>query len=176
MAAADRLLERLNKVRQTGSDTWIACCPAHDDKTPSLSIKRVDGRVLVHCFAGCGAHDVLAAVDLRMADLFDEPLSHHRDPVPKFQRQRRDQALEALKVLKTEALVVLLAADRQSAGWSLTGQDLDRLHDAHDRILRVLSLVMDPGHVQHSPPPELKRPLDYLDEVLEEFGYGKEAA
>lgn len=175
MAAADRLLERLNKVRQTGSDTWIACCPAHDDKTPSLSIKRVDGRVLVHCFAGCGAADVLAAVDLRLADLFDEPLTHHRDPVSRFQRERRDQAVEFLKALKHEVLVVLIAADRLAAGHRLTEQDLDRLHDAHDRIFNGLSVVMDTGNVKHSPPVELKRPSDFLEEIIEDFKYGRVA-
>jgi hypothetical protein len=39
----------------------MACCPAHDDRNPSLSVRRApDGRVLVHCFAGCSLDAVLA--------------------------------------------------------------------------------------------------------------------
>lgn len=141
MAAVDRLLERLHKVRQTGSHTWVACCPAHDDKSPSLSIKQADDRCLVNCFAGCGVHEVLAAVDLRMSDLFDKPLAHHRDPVPKHQRIRRDQALEALKAIRHEALVVLIAAHRLASERRLSEDDLDRLDAAHGAIYEALSLV-----------------------------------
>ena len=41
---------------------WKARCPAHEDGTPSLSIAQADGRVLVHCFAGCGQERVLAVL------------------------------------------------------------------------------------------------------------------
>lgn len=45
---------------------WMACCPAHDDRTPSLSIRQgPDGRVLVKCFAGCSQTDVIDALRAR---------------------------------------------------------------------------------------------------------------
>ena len=48
--------------RQTGG-TWTARCPAHDDRTPSLSIRDADGgKVLVHCHAGCDQERVIAAL------------------------------------------------------------------------------------------------------------------
>jgi protein tyrosine phosphatase len=51
----------------------MACCPAHNDKNPSLSIKETkDGDVLLHCFAGCGVDDVVAALGLEMSDLFSK--------------------------------------------------------------------------------------------------------
>ena len=46
-------------------DGWMACCPAHDDRTPSLSIHEVDGKTLFHCFAGCSQDEVLAAFRAR---------------------------------------------------------------------------------------------------------------
>jgi putative DNA primase/helicase len=43
--------------------TWMACCPAHDDRSPSLSISAAkDGKVLVRCHAGCNQRDVIAAL------------------------------------------------------------------------------------------------------------------
>jgi len=47
-------------------------CPAHDDHKPSLSVKYRDGRVLLHCFAGCSAVAVASALNLHMSDLFDD--------------------------------------------------------------------------------------------------------
>jgi hypothetical protein len=44
---------------------WTALCPAHDDRHPSLSISEVDGKVLVHCHAGCDQRDVIAALQER---------------------------------------------------------------------------------------------------------------
>ena len=41
---------------------WTACCPAHDDREPSLSIHDADGKVLVRCHAGCDQSDVIAAL------------------------------------------------------------------------------------------------------------------
>ena len=46
--------------------TWMACCPAHDDSRPSLSINTgKDGKVLVRCHAGCDQRDVIAALSER---------------------------------------------------------------------------------------------------------------
>lgn len=45
---------------------WLARCPAHDDRSPSLSLADSDnGRLLVKCFAGCDARAVLAALRQR---------------------------------------------------------------------------------------------------------------
>jgi putative DNA primase/helicase len=45
---------------------WMACCPAHDDRDPSLSIADgADGRVLMTCFAGCGWSAIRAALEAR---------------------------------------------------------------------------------------------------------------
>ena len=48
-------------ARRSGAD-WIAKCPAHDDKNPSLSIRDADGKVLLHCHAGCTQGDVIDAL------------------------------------------------------------------------------------------------------------------
>ena len=77
MRPVERILSVLDKVRNRGDSSWMACCPAHNDKSPSLSIKETkDGDVLLHCFAGCGVDDVVAALGLEMSDLFSKPVAH----------------------------------------------------------------------------------------------------
>jgi len=49
----DKILPLLDKVKKKGDNSWVVCCPAHDDKSPSLAIREVDDRLLIHCFAGC---------------------------------------------------------------------------------------------------------------------------
>lgn len=73
----DAFLSRLEKVRGRNGK-WKACCPAHEDREPSLSIaQHPDGRVLLHCFAGCSTVDVLAAVGMSMKDLMPEKIADY---------------------------------------------------------------------------------------------------
>jgi hypothetical protein len=63
-------LSRLKNVSKA-SGGWIACCPAHDDHSPSLSISEgSDGRILIKCHAGCTTEQVVATMSLSMSDLF----------------------------------------------------------------------------------------------------------
>lgn len=68
---AGNVLKRLKSVREVGARKWMALCPAHEDKEPSLGIAvGEDGRVLLHCFAGCSAESVVKAIGVEMKDLF----------------------------------------------------------------------------------------------------------
>src|SRR5690606_34498859 len=69
------LLNRLDGLRPSGPDQWRARCPAHGSRGLTLSVRDAGGTLLVRCFAGCSVADVLAAVGLELADLFDRPLS-----------------------------------------------------------------------------------------------------
>ena len=52
---------------------WKAKCPAHEDHKASLSISEGgDGRVLLNCFTGCTAEDIVAALGLSVKDLFND--------------------------------------------------------------------------------------------------------
>ena len=58
-------------ARRTGTGRWIAHCPAHPDRTPSLSIAEGrDGKVLVRCWVGCDLKTVLKSAGLSMSSLF----------------------------------------------------------------------------------------------------------
>lgn len=104
------LLNRLAAVRQTAHDRWIACCPAHEDNSPSLSIRELDdGRVLLHCFAGCDAIDVLASLGLDWSALY--PQTDHRQYFPPT-RPSKLPARELLEIISEEVTAVaVIAAD-----------------------------------------------------------------
>ncbi len=58
------VLSKLKKVRKVRPGQWIACCPAHDDPNPSLSIGLgTGGKVLLYCHAGCQFRDVMMALN-----------------------------------------------------------------------------------------------------------------
>lgn len=137
--AAELLLSKLEKVRKTGPDTWTARCPAHDDKGPSLSIREVEvlgeveDKVLVRCFAGCSAHEIVAAVGLDLSDLFP-PRKNHGHP-----EKRPFPTADALRAIAFESLVVVAAAKRIISGEPLTDADYERLLTAVERINSGLS-------------------------------------
>jgi hypothetical protein len=107
VTALERVLEALPDARQQGNQ-WMARCPAHDDKRPSLSVLGVPGRALVKCHVGCQTVDVVAALGLRMADLFDEPRGVtytydngrqvHRSPDKRFHQSGNTAEAELYKL------------------------------------------------------------------------------
>jgi hypothetical protein len=61
---APAFLDRLRGVRKTRGG-WMACCPVHDDREPSLGVWLLPGgRTFVKCFAGCHYTAVREALDL----------------------------------------------------------------------------------------------------------------
>jgi hypothetical protein len=72
------LLSRLRGVRRSGRDRWQARCPAHDDRSPSLSVAHRDGKWLLFCHAGCSIGAIIAALGLPVSDLFDEAHARRR--------------------------------------------------------------------------------------------------
>jgi hypothetical protein len=66
-------------AKKTGTG-WQAKCPAHDDKSPSLSITQEGNKVLLKCHAGCATADVVAGLGITMADLFTDSRAMSRKP------------------------------------------------------------------------------------------------
>jgi hypothetical protein len=80
--------------RPVGANRWIARCPGHRDKSPSLSIAEGrQARVLVTCFAGCSVTSILKAMGLRLRDLFSsDPPSPEQQRAVETQRERERRA------------------------------------------------------------------------------------
>ena len=127
----EKLLSRLNKCTSRGNGQYMACCPAHNDKNPSLSIKdNGDGRIILKCFAGCDTADVLNAIGLTFADILPEqPKFHRAKPV-----KQTIYAPDALRVIQFEARLIMLAAYDLKKGKPLPDDDIQRLELAISRI------------------------------------------
>ena len=69
IAVFEEILEQC-EAKMQGDGQYVGHCPAHPDKTPSLSIKMIDEKILLHCHAGCLLGEVLSALNLTERDLF----------------------------------------------------------------------------------------------------------
>jgi DNA primase len=132
----DDFLARLDGVKRTGDDKYIARCPAHDDRSPSLSIKEVDDRILIHCHAGCDALSIVEAVGLELSDLFDDHEHDHRTAPLKRGRKRTDYK-RAFMFAKHEASVIACAASDLAQGKALSDKDRERLTRAINNLRRI---------------------------------------
>lgn len=100
----DTLLSRLDGVKHTASNKWLAKCPAHDDRHASLGIKLTDNdTVLMHCFAGCDTSTVLANIGLTFSDLFPETTARDFDPTKPRPKPPTFTARELLNLAISQA-------------------------------------------------------------------------
>lgn len=134
----DEFVSRLEKARRTGRGTWIARCPAHEDKSPSLTVaEKEDGRILLHCFAGCGVDAITSAVGVDMHDLFPPRAIEHAP------RERRPfPAADVLAALADEADVLCVVLNDSDWGKPLPKVDIERAQLAIERIRAARSLAL----------------------------------
>lgn len=126
----NNVLSRLNKVKRTGGDRYIACCPAHEDNSPSMTIRELlDGRVLLHCFGGCDIESILTAIGLNFSDLFPEPLMQHGKP-----ERRPFNANDVLVCIRDESRRLALTAVDIANGKTPSNEEKSRLLLAAERL------------------------------------------
>ncbi|WP_065758846.1 virulence-associated protein E [Pseudomonas defluvii] len=119
-ACLDKVLNRLDKVKSAGANKWKACCPAHDDKNPSLAISETsEGVVLLKCWAGCTTNEIVSAIGLELRDLF-----------PGEKQLRRGPSKAAIE---HERMIYRIGQSLQQRG-SLAGDDLVRFNLAKQRL------------------------------------------
>lgn len=149
------LLSRLKGVKQYG-DGFMAVCPAHQDKSPSLSLSQAeDGRALLNCFAGCKPRDVLGAVGLEMRNLFPENMS---------QGQRREfRRIKLEDDRDSERLIIEIAKAEAEAG-PLSEKSTARLALAHELVDELDRQLVELGSV--ATPPRLALLEVKLDDVM----------
>ena len=139
MSKLDAFLSRLNKVRKTGTGSWIACCSGHDDKNPSMTITEgQDGRVLVHCHSQqCSIEDIANGVGLSVSDLMPDNVGYHRLK-PK---SRLYNALDVLCAIRSDLCLTLIAAKDIQRGKVLTEDESLELAKAIGRVEVAIQLA-----------------------------------
>ena len=143
IVSTDSLLSMLDGVKRTGQGKWLAKCPSHEDRSPSLSIRELDdGRVLVHCFAGCSVHEVVSSVGLELTDLFPPREIESGKGKPE---RRPFPAADILRAIAFESTLVMIAAADLLAGNPFNEADRARLALAASRIQAALSA----GGIRH---------------------------
>ena len=134
MSKIDVILAGLEKVRPTAPGEWVACCPAHEDRSPSLAIKDTgDGRILIHCFAGCPVEHILAVLGLKLADLMPEK---RLGPVEGLKRLPWNPRTVLEAVAFNVTAIAIAAADM--AHGKLEPKDADRVIDLAAEILEAV--------------------------------------
>lgn len=136
------LLNRVEYLRTAGEDRWRCKCPVHGGNTrDSLSIKFCeDGRVLIHCFAGCEPLEILKVCGLEMIDIMPERITHNATPQEK--RKWREAATmrdwqKARSSIQHEARVIWVAGKQIIDGKSLNDVDDKRLDQALEQIVQA---------------------------------------
>jgi hypothetical protein len=139
----DAFFQFLDGVKQTHRG-WQARCPAHGDRSPSLSIREAeDGRILLHCFAGCKAQEICDALHIPLRELFGHAeLDAAQIRLARAQRDRERRAREQVQRLegvsagaKREAERLLKSAKDVSIDhWSdaFLHASLNKLADAYE--------------------------------------------
>lgn len=119
-ACLDKVIHLLDKVKSTGTGKWKACCPAHDDKHPSLAISETShGVVLLKCWAGCTTKEIVSAIGLELRDLFPGDKEPRRGP--------------SRAAIEHERMVYRIGHSLQQQG-TLEGGDLARFNLAKQRL------------------------------------------
>lgn len=143
---AELILSRLQGVRANGPGRWMARCPAHSDRTASLSVRETDdGRVLLNCFGGCSVDEITAAVGLDLASLYPRECrsDRHRAAHSSVPTIHWRDFVSALRDVLT---ALLLAADDIAEGIELSEADLSFIKDRASRVRDLIELVEGGSH------------------------------
>ena len=135
MSAAEYFVSKLSgvKVVPAGSwkGRWLALCPAHEDKDPSLAVtEHQDGRLLIKCWAGCGAIDVVNALGLELKDLYPAT-DRNYDPFYRPRKARADPENDDEEILR-------IARGIRANGGTLSPSDMEAESKAFFRVKRRL--------------------------------------
>jgi len=133
----EQFLAKLDRAKPIGKKKYLASCPAHPDKSPSLAIKLTDdGKILIHCFAGCHVTDVVAAIGLELSDLMPENQNYQKShKPPRFNRY------ELFERLAFESIILSLAIRQLLNYEDLNKADLSRVVLAEETINRIVMEV-----------------------------------
>ncbi len=124
-------LEYLERPRKSGQG-WMAKCPSHADRTPSLSISEGDdGRTLLHCFSGCTVNEIVNSMELQLSDLFEG--TQKRQPQRFYHSIRtKEEAIDRAEMARAGVFQKAESIIKTAKGIDITQwseKELDRVMD-----------------------------------------------
>ena len=139
----EQILALFENPKKSG-DGFVARCPAHDDRNPSLSIAEGDdGRTLLNCHAGCETGDIVKKIGLRLSDLFDASRNYRDGRTLKGQKLRaesktigKENILRLKKCLTDEARKEL-EQDRVISGRIIEKYELGMAPENSERRITI---------------------------------------
>ena len=136
MTPLEKLSPGLCNVIAKPNHQYLACCPAHEDQHPSLSIREIeDGLLLIHCWAGCSAAEIVASAGLELSDLF--PQLDHKKPI-----QPRWNLRDLIEIQNREAWLLVVAMDQLFSGRELNEADRGRCGEAMRIVENIKEVVI----------------------------------
>lgn len=139
------LLSRLDGVKPRGAGKFVGRCPAHPDRSPSLSVAEGHKGILLRCWAGCALAEICVALQLQPKDLFYDTLA---DPAQRRaaaqERGRRRRERERQQEADGLASDCLKAAERfleSRTGLDITGWSDQRLDEELTLVAAALAIL-----------------------------------
>lgn len=132
------LLNKLDKVKKTGADSYRACCPGHQGTNPTaLAIRQVDdGRILLKCHRGCSIDEILGAIGMDMNDLFpDGAIANHAGKVKQAFNPK-----DVLAAMHEEASIIYLYGKDVANKKPVTDDQFKRVLLSIERIKTSMEL------------------------------------
>jgi hypothetical protein len=143
---ASELVSLLDGVRARGSGKWLARCPSHPDKSPSLTIAEGEKGLLLKCWAGCSLEEVTGSLGIKIPNLFFDALS--TDPYQRREAMRQRTEAQAARQAAQEAEGRRLDTLRQAEelihsarGISIEGWSDDKLNAELNRLGTAYALL-----------------------------------
>lgn len=133
MPNIENLLNRLPSARPSGKNRWMAKCPAHEDRSPSLLISDNGEKLGIHCFAGCGGADVLAAIGLDFTVLYPPQEKQNFTGLRPWERKDIEEKI------RHEELIIKLYQRDKSLKVFISEEDKVRTKKAFE-IIKILKM------------------------------------
>lgn len=141
-AILSNFISRLKKVKRSGNNQYMALCPAHDDKSPSLGITLgKKGQVVFNCLAGCSKLEILHAAGFNnFSELY--PDNHN------YVKRRKDMLSNNLfmMTIRDYALFLHIYSKRIIAGEEIPNEDTDHLITVYVEMNKMIQCLIGGDH------------------------------
>ena len=171
--SAEEIANRLDRPQKT-KNGWLACCPAHPDKSPSLSIKDGDaGFPVFYCYAGCAYEEIAAALGISS----ESPVAPPAPPAPAPRKPKPEAEGEALTDRLLTGSELAIPPDFYHQPWSKYSRRSEQYFPYQTAAREIWATVKRvdipnrPKRIQSTTTlPDGPRPLYLLPQLLAQSG------